>query len=42
VATGKARKLAPVATLRKLMVILNAMLRDRTPWNPDQAPATNL
>lgn len=32
---GKARKLALVACMRKLLVILNAILRDRTPWNPD-------
>ncbi|MCC2664311.1 MAG: hypothetical protein K0S35_2233, partial [Geminicoccaceae bacterium] len=27
---------------RKLLVILNAMLRDGTTWNPDHAAATNL
>ena len=32
---GKAKKLALVACMRKLLVILNAMLRDNTPWNPD-------
>lgn len=32
---GKARKLALVACMRKLLVILNAMLRDQRPWNPD-------
>ena len=41
-AAGKARKLALTAAMRKLLVILNAMLRDRTPWNPDHAAATNL
>jgi transposase len=42
VAAGKAKKLALVAAMRKLLVILNAMLRDRTSWNPDHAAATNL
>lgn len=32
VAAGKARKLALVACVRKLLVILNAMLRTKTPW----------
>lgn len=32
---GKARKLALVACMRKLLVILNAMLRDQAPWNPN-------
>ena len=41
-AAGKARKLALTAAMRKLLVILNAMLRDRTSWNPDHAAATNL
>ena len=31
---GKAKKLAMVACMRKLLVILNAMLRDQQPWNP--------
>ena len=39
---GKARKLALTAAMRKLLVILNAMLRDGTAWNPDHATATNL
>ena len=42
VATGKAKKLALTAAMRKLLVILNAMLRDRTIWNPDHAAATSL
>ncbi len=29
---GKAKKLALVAVMRKLLTILNAMMRDRTPW----------
>jgi transposase len=32
VAAGKAKKLALVACMRKLLVILNALLRNRTPW----------
>jgi transposase len=31
---GKARKLALVACARKLLCILNAMVRDRAAWNP--------
>jgi transposase len=31
---GKAKKLALVACLRKLIIIRNAMLRDQRPWNP--------
>jgi transposase len=31
---GKAKKLALVACLRKLIIICNAMLRDQRPWNP--------
>ena len=34
---GKARKVALTACMRKLLVILNAMARDRTPWNPNLA-----
>jgi len=34
VATGKAKKLALVACMRKLIVILNAILKHRTAWNP--------
>ena len=32
---GKAKKLALVACMRKLLVTLNAILRDATPWNPN-------
>ena len=32
---GKSPKLALVACMRKLLVILNAIVRDRAPWNPD-------
>lgn len=33
-AAGKAKKLAITACMRKLITILNAMLKHRTPWNP--------
>jgi len=39
IATGKAKKVALLAALRKLLVILNAMLKHRTPWRED-LPAT--
>jgi transposase len=41
-ASGKAPKLALTAAMRKLLVILNAMLRDSTSWNPNHAAATKL
>jgi transposase len=34
VARGKKPKVALVACMRKLLIICNAMLRDRRPWNP--------
>jgi len=34
-ARGKAKKLALVACMRKLLITLNAILRDATPWNPN-------
>jgi transposase len=34
VAAGKAKKVALVACMRKLLVTMNAMLRDRRPWLP--------
>lgn len=34
VAKGKPKRVALMATMRKLLVILNAMLRDGTPWQP--------
>jgi transposase len=36
VAAGKAKKLALTAAMRKLLVTLNAMLRDRQPWRAPQ------
>jgi hypothetical protein len=32
IAAGKKKKVALVACMRKLLTILNAMLRDRSPW----------
>ena len=37
VAAGKAKKLALIAALRKLLVILNALLRDGQPWRAPQS-----
>ena len=36
-AAGKPRKVALVACMRKLLLILNAMLRNHTPWRPSHA-----
>lgn len=33
-AAGKAKKVALVACMRKLLTIINAMLKHHTPWNP--------
>ena len=33
-AKGKPAKVALVATMRKLLLILNQMIRNRTPWSP--------
>jgi transposase len=38
-ANGKAAKVALVACMRKLLTILNAMLRDQRPWDPLHAAA---
>ena len=38
-AAGKAIKVAQVAAMRKLLVILNAMVRDKRPWDPNFARA---
>jgi len=37
VAAGKPKKVALVACMRKLLVILNAMLKHRTPWQANHA-----
>jgi transposase len=37
-ANGKAKKTALTACMRKLLTILNAMIRTGTPWNPNYVP----
>ena len=37
---GKAKKVALVAAMRKLLVILNTMLKNGKAWNPDLHPAS--
>ena len=37
VANGKPKLVAIIAVARKLLTILNAILRDRTPWQPKTA-----
>lgn len=39
-AAGKPKKVAIVACMRKLLPILNAMLRDGSLWDPDKHPLT--
>lgn len=39
-ARGKPHKVAMVACMRKLLTIINVMLRDRTSWNPRTAPVS--
>ena len=39
VAEGKPKKVALVASMRKLLVVLNAMARDGECWNPDLVTA---
>jgi transposase len=41
VAVGKAKKLALAAAMRKLLVILNPLLRDGTIWDHNH-PATRM
>jgi transposase len=36
-AVGKAKELALTACMRKLLTILNSMLKHQQPWNPDLA-----
>jgi transposase len=36
--SGKPHKVAMVACMRKLLTILNAVVRDATPWNPGLTP----
>ena len=35
---GKPRKVTLVAAIRKLLLILNAVLRDQVPWQPSHVP----
>jgi len=37
---GKAKKVALVACMRKLLVILNAMVKNGQPWNPERYPSS--
>ena len=41
VAAGKAKKVALVACMRKLLTILNAMLKHRRPWAPNLDPCVS-
>jgi len=36
---GKAGKVAFIAAMRKLLVILNTMMKTETPWQPNHSPA---
>jgi transposase len=36
-AAGKGKKVALTACMRKLLTILNAMLKHRTPWHSQEA-----
>ena len=40
VASGKPKKVALTACMRKLLTILGAILRNRTPWQPQLLPAS--
>lgn len=40
IAQGKPKKVAIVACMRKLLTILNAMVRDQAPWNESKHPKT--
>ena len=39
VAAGKAKKVALTACMRKLLTILNAMVKHQTPWQPREVPS---
>ena len=39
IAAGKGKMVALIAVARKLLTILNAILRDKRPWNPDALAA---
>jgi hypothetical protein len=34
IANGKLHKVAMVATMRRLLLILNAIIKTKTPWRP--------
>ena len=36
--TGKPRQLALAVAMRKLLLILNAVVRDQVPWQPNRVP----
>jgi transposase len=38
-ATGKAARVALTACMRKLLTILNAMVKHHTPWQPEEVPS---
>ena len=38
IAAGKPKKLALTACMRKLLTILNAMMRSNTPWRDETEP----
>ena len=40
IAAGKRPKVALVACMHKLLLILNAIIRTNQPWHDDQAPAS--
>jgi transposase len=40
IARGKTGKQAIVACMRKLIIILNAIIRNRTSWEPKLVPST--
>ena len=35
-AAGKAKKVALTAAMRKLLTLINVMIRDQAPWDPTQ------
>ena len=37
-AAGKAKKVALTACMHKLLTIMNAMVRDLKPWQPQEVP----
>jgi len=38
-AAGKAKKVALTACMHKLLTIMNAMVRDLKPWQPQEVPS---